>query len=95
MQTLSDKDYIPDNMPEEEEFLVNSEEISLEVEELNDSNEPVTIQNYKKKLKKNKVNMKVETIQEQVCTKQFTFLHLLFYIIKLWCILIYSFSDCT
>lgn len=60
-------------MPEEEEFLVNSEEISLEVEELNDSNEPVTIQNYKKKLKKNKVNIKVETIQEQVCTKQFIF----------------------
>lgn len=66
LQTLSDKDYIPDNMPEEEEFLVNSEEMSLEVEELNDSNEPVTIQNYKKKLKKNKVNIKVETIQEQI-----------------------------
>ncbi|KMQ92511.1 putative zinc finger protein 484 isoform x1 [Lasius niger] len=65
MQT--DKDYTPDDTPEEEEeLLINSGEILLEVEDLNDSNEPSTIENYKKKLKKGKVNVKVDTIQEQI-----------------------------
>ncbi|XP_072761012.1 uncharacterized protein [Anoplolepis gracilipes] len=63
MQT--DKDYTLDDTLEEEELLVNSEEVILE--ELNDnSSEPSTIQNYKKKLKKNKINTKVENIQEQI-----------------------------
>lgn len=60
--------YTADDTPEEEELLVNPEEIILEAEE-NDSNEPSTIENYKKKLKKSKVNVKVEP-QEQVCTKE-------------------------
>ncbi|XP_011256418.1 zinc finger protein 431 isoform X1 [Camponotus floridanus] len=63
----NDKDFTPDDTPEEEEeFLGNTEEIVLEVEELNDnSDESVTIQNLKKKLKK-KLNMKVDTNQEQI-----------------------------
>lgn len=61
-----DKDYTPDDAPEEE-LLVKSE-IAFELEELNDnSNESSTMQNLKKKLKKNKINAKVENIQEQVC----------------------------
>lgn len=65
-EVVQTDNYATDDTPEEEELLVNPEEVILETEDPNDSNEPSTIENHKKKSKKSKVNVKVEPIQEQI-----------------------------